>query len=219
MGEGCSPEVRVLGEFRCAEVRVLGESRPAEVRVLGEFRCAEVHGLGEGYPAEVRVLGEFRYAEVRVLGESRPVEVRGLGKCRFPEVRLLGEGCSPEVRFLGESSPAEVRFLGESRPAEVRVAVELGRRKITFLNREGTERIENGSSAEIEIKVTPDSWNGFDYFTLIILGEDTTALAHLDEDSAAYVLFFVELCIVCGDVFRFFVFIRIFETLKQDLES
>ena len=47
---------------------------------------------------------------------------------------------------------------------------------------------------------------------LIILGEGTTALAHLDEDSAAYVLFFVELCIVCGDVFRFF---RIHQNLRN----
>ena len=187
--------------------------------VLGEGRPAEVRGLGEGHPAEVCVLGEGRLTEVCVLGEGHPAEARGLGEFRPVEVRVLGEGRPAEVRVLGEGRPAEVRGLGEGGPAEVCVAVELGRRKITFLNRDGVERIENGSSAEIEIKVTPDSWNGFYYCTLIILGEDTTALAHLDEDSAAYVLFFVELCIVCGDVFRFFVFIRIFETLKQDLES
>ena len=137
------------------------------------------------------------------MGENRPAEVCILGKCR-----------SPEARGLGESRPVEVCLLGENRPAEVRVAVEVGRRKITFLNREATERIENGSSAEIEIKVTPDSWNGFDYFVLLIHGEGTTALAHLNEDSAAYVLFFVELCIVCANIFRLFVLTRIFKTPK-----
>ena len=141
-----------------------------------------------------------------------------MGEGRLTEVRDLGEGRPAEVRDLGEFCPAKVCFLGEFRLAEVCVTVELGRRKNTFLNRDVVEGIENGSSAEIEIKVTPDSWNGFDYFTLTILGEGTTALAHLDEDSATYVLFFVELCIVCGDVLRFFVFIRIFETLNQNLE-
>ena len=203
MGEGRAAEVRGLGEGRAAEVRGLGEPRPAEVRGLGEGRFTEVCGLGEPRPAEVCGLGEPRPAEARGLGEPRPAEVCGLGEPRPAEVCGLGEG-----------RPAEVCGLGEGRLAEVCVAVELGRRKITFLNREAIERIENGRSTEIEIKVTPDSWNGFDYFTLIILGEGTTALAHLDEDSAAYVLFFVELCIVCGDVFRFFVFTRIFETLK-----
>ena len=201
-------------EGRPAEVRVLCEGRPVEVRGLGEGRPAEVRVLGEGRPAEVRVLGEDRPAEVCGLGEGRPAEVRVLGESRPAEVRGLGEGRPAEVRGLGESRPSEVRGLGKGRPAEVCVAVELGRRKITFLNCDGTEGIENGCSAEIEIKVTPGSWNGFDYFTLIILGEGTTALAHLDEDSATYVLFCVELCIICGDVFRFFVFIRIFETLK-----
>ena len=78
-------------------------------------------------------MGDFRPAEVCVLGEDRLTEVCVLGEGRLTEVRLLGEG----------------------RLAEVSVAVELGRRKITFLNREITERVENGSSAEIEIKVTP----------------------------------------------------------------
>ena len=172
-------------------MRVLGEGRPAEVCVLGEGRSDEVCVLGEGRSPEIRVLGEGRLAEVRVLGEGRPAEVRGLGEGRLAEVRGLGEG----------------------RPVEVRVAVELGRRKITFLNREATERIENGSSAEIEIKVTPDSLDSIDCHALLF-DDVATALAHLNEDSATYVLFFVELCIVCGDVFRLFVFTRIFETLK-----
>ena len=153
------------------------------------------------------------------MGEGRLTEVCVLGEGRLTEVCVLGEGRQDKVRVLGEGRLSEVRVLGEGRPDEVCVAVELGRRKITFLNREAPERIENGSSAEIEIKVTPDFWNGFDYFTLIILSEGTTALAHLNKDSAAYILFFVELCIVCGDVFRFFVFIRIFETLNQNFET
>ena len=145
--------------------------------------------MGEGRPPEVRGLGEGRHVEARGLGEGRPAEIRG-----------LGEGRPTEARGLGEGRPAEARGLGEFRYVEVCVAVELGRRKITFLDREATERIENGSSAEIEIKVTPDSWNGFDYFTLIILGEGTTALAHFNEDSAAYILFFMKCRLVFGEV-------------------
>ena len=167
----------------------MGEFCPGEVRGLGEFCPDEVRGLGEGRPGEVRVLGEFCRGEVRGLGEFCP-----------GEVRVLGEGRPAEVRVLDESRPGEVRVLGEGRPDEVCVAVELGRRKITFLNCEATERIENGSSAEIEIKVTPDSWNGFDYFTLIILGEGTTALAHFNEDSAAYILFFMKCRLVFGEI-------------------
>ena len=134
-------------------------------------------------------MGEFCPDEARVLGECRPVEVCGLGECH----------------------PAEVRGLGECRPAEVRTTVERGRRKITFLNRDFVERIENGRSAEIEIKVTPGS-SGLEYVALLIPREGATALAHLNEDSAAYVLLFVELCIVCGDIFRRFIILTIWET-------
>ena len=144
--------------------------------------------MGEGRLNEVRVLGEFRPAEVCLLGEFRPAEVR-----------VLGEGCPAEVCGLGEGRPAEVRGLGEFRPGEVCVAVELGRIKITFLNPEANERIENGSSAEIEIKVAPDSWNSFDYLALLH-GEGTTALAHLNEDSAAYILFFAKCRLIFGEI-------------------
>ena len=156
--------------------------------------------MGEFCPGELCVLGEGRPAEVRGLGEFCPGEVCGLGEFCPGEVRVLGEFCPGELCVLGEGRPDEVRGLGEGRPDEGCVAVELGRRKITFLNHEATERIENGSSAEIEIKVTPDSWNGFDYFTLIILGEGTTALAHLNKDSAAYILFFVKCGLIFGEI-------------------
>ena len=137
-----------------------------------------------------------------------------MGEGRPAEVYFLGEFRPAEVYFLGEFRPAEVRSLGEGRPAEVRVTVELGRRKITFLNCDGVERVENGGSTEIKLKVTPHPWESIDYLANPIPSEGTTALAHLNEDSAAYVLFFVELCIVRGDIFRLFVFIRIFETFK-----
>ena len=144
--------------------------------------------MGEGRPAEVRGLGEFCSPEVCVLG-----------KCRSPEVRGLGEFRPVEVCGLGEGRLAKVCGLGEGRPAEARVAVELGRRKITFLNRDGVEGIENGRSAEVEIKVTPGSWNGFDYFAFLF-DSVATAIAHLNEDSAAYVLFFMKCRLIFGEI-------------------
>lgn len=143
---------------------------------MGESRRSEVRCLGESRPPEVRVLGEFRYVEARGLGESRRFEVRSLGESRPAEVRVLGEG-----------RLAEVCGLGEGRPAEVRVAVELGRRKITFLNREATERIENGSSAEIKLKITPRSCIGVDYLAKSIPTEGTTAFTYFRENEAAYI--------------------------------
>ena len=102
--------------------------------------------------------------------------------------------------------------MGEGRFAEACFTVELGRREITFLNCDGVEGIENGRSAEIEIKVTPHAWEGIDYLSPLILGEGATSLAYFNKDGSAYVLLFLNLHVFCGDLLILFVVISICET-------
>ena len=202
-----------MSEGRQAEVRGLSEGYPAEVRGTLEGRQAEVCGLSEGYPAEVRGLSEGRQAEVRGMGEFCPTKVRGLSEGHGPEGCGLSEGRGPEVRGSSEFCPAEVRGSGEDSFGKARFVIEPGRSKIGFFNRELAKRVENWCSAEIEIETTPCTRRNGN-FAISGWFHDATTLAHLNEDSAPYVLFFVELCIICGDIFRFFIFIRVYETFK-----
>ena len=89
--------------------------------------------------------------------EGCPAEVGEVVEVCFAEVSVAVEGCPAEVGEVVEGRFAEVCFIVEGRLGKVRTSVELCARKITFLNREFIEGIENVGLAEIEIKVTPST--------------------------------------------------------------
>ena len=65
------------------------------------------------------------------------------------------------------------------------------------------EGVENGCSAEVEFEFAPCT-PARNHIPLFVFGESATALAHFNKNGTAYVLFFVELCIVRGDILKIF---------------
>ena len=167
----------VTGELRTPEAYIAGELRAAEVCVAGELRAAEAY-----------VAGELRLPEASVFEELRVLEVSVSGELRTPEVCAFGEFRVPEVCVSDELRIHKICF-----------TVEAGGCKIALFNVEVVQGVENGRSAEIKIKVTPGAWNGFDYLAFLF-DSAATALAHFNEDSAAYILFFAKCRLIFGEI-------------------
>ena len=167
----------------------MGEGCSKEIYVLSEDCSVKEHILGEGCVLERCFLGEGCSLEICVMGEGCVLE-----GC------FLSESCVLEGCFLRESCTAKICLFGEDYFGEICVTVEFGGRESTFLNCEVIERIEYWCSAKIKIKVTPCSWDGREYLCVIIF-DGATTLTHLIKNSAAYILLFMQFCLVGDELF------------------
>ena len=127
--------------------------------------------------------------------------------CVFGELRI------PEVCVSSELRTQEVSVLSEFRTPEFCFTIESGVGKITLFNGEVAQGIENGCAAKVELKSAP-CVGGNGYLLALIHADIATMFAHFLKNGEAYVLFFVELYIVCANIFRLFVLTRIFKTPK-----
>ena len=73
------------------------------------------------------------------------------------------------------------------------------------------EGVENGRSAEVEVEFAPCT-PARNHIPLFVFGESAAAFAHFNKNGTAYVLFFVELCIVRGDILKIVKGARFFNT-------
>ena len=81
-----------------------------------------------------------------------------------------------------------------------------------MFNGEVVQGVENWCPAKVEPKGAPCA-GGNDYLLVLIHADFATTLAHFLKNGAAYVLLFVKLCVVCGDISRLFILSRVFEPL------
>ena len=200
-GEDYVVEANITCERCLVEVSLMSEIRTHKVRITMEFCIIEICIAAEGYAAEILCIDEGCSSDKFCFSNED----------RFIKVRIIDECCIDKVSVIGENRPAEVCIAGESYTREISLSVELRRREITFLNCEVIEGIENWCSAEIELEVAPCTW-ARNYFSLFIFGEGAATFAHFNKNGTAYILFFVELCIVCGDILKVFKATRFFKT-------
>ena len=142
--------------------------------------------------------------------KGRVIESGGVVKGRVIESGVLDKFRFVKVCITGKNRATEVYIRGKECFVEFRITVEGGFNKISFFNCEVVQGVENWCPAEIKIKITPYA-SGARRYGFFVFIENAAALTHCNKNSPTYIFLLMKLRIVCNDVFRFFVLIRIFE--------